>query len=82
MARFARPYCATEPVRTVSFFNLYDDIQITGVGRISYALEQLRGGGPGDQVDVRVDHSRELNKALAEAESRSSTLRWRRRFTG
>ena len=40
MARFARPYCATEPVRTVPFFNLYDDIQITGVGRISYALEQ------------------------------------------
>ena len=29
MARFARPYCATEPVRTVPFFNLYDDIQIT-----------------------------------------------------
>ena len=43
MARFARPYCATEPVRTVPFFNLYDDIQITGVGRISYALEQSRG---------------------------------------
>ena len=29
MARFPRPYCATEPVRTVPFFNLYDDIQIT-----------------------------------------------------
>ncbi len=41
MARFARPYCATEPVRTVPFFNLYDDIQITG--RISYALDQARG---------------------------------------
>ena len=32
MARFARPYCATEPVRTVPFFNLYDDIQITQLG--------------------------------------------------
>ena len=32
MARFARPYCATEPVRTVPFFNLYDDIQISQLG--------------------------------------------------
>ena len=32
MARFARPYCATDPVRTVPFFNLYDDIQITQLG--------------------------------------------------
>ena len=32
MARFPRPYCATEPVRTVPFFNLYDDIQITQLG--------------------------------------------------
>ena len=32
MARFARPSCATEPVRTVPFFNLYDDIQITQLG--------------------------------------------------
>ena len=32
MARFARPYCGTEPVRTVPFFNLYDDIQITQLG--------------------------------------------------
>ena len=32
MARFARPYCATKPVRTVPFFNLYDDIQITQLG--------------------------------------------------
>ena len=30
MARFARPYCATEPVRTVPFFNLYDDIHQLG----------------------------------------------------
>ena len=35
MARFARPYCATEPVRTVPFFNLYDDIQITQLGAYS-----------------------------------------------
>ena len=35
MARFARPYCATEPVRTVPFFNLYDDIQITQLGAAS-----------------------------------------------
>ena len=32
MARFPRPSCATEPVRTVPFFNRYDDIQITQLG--------------------------------------------------
>ena len=37
MARFARPYCATEPVRTVPFFNLYDDIQITQLGSTGLA---------------------------------------------
>ena len=35
MARFARPYCSTEPVRTVPFFNLYDDIQITQLAAAS-----------------------------------------------
>ena len=37
MARFPRPYCATEPVRTVPFFNLYDDIQITQLGSTGLA---------------------------------------------
>ena len=45
MARFARPYCATEPVRTVPFFNLYDDIQITQLGAFTCGKLGYDAGG-------------------------------------
>ena len=32
LGRSRRPDCAMQPVRTVPFFNLYDDIQITQLG--------------------------------------------------
>ena len=44
MARFPRPYCATEPVRTVPFFNLYDDIQITQLGAFRFRVLFPRAG--------------------------------------
>ena len=63
MARFPRPYCATEPVRTVPFFNLYDDIQITQLGAFTAARHLwalniwtgLRQVGECDGVPVRRD---------------------------
>ena len=59
MARFPRPYCATEPVRTVPFFNLYDDIQITQLGAFTdeFGTTTIAAHQPAPVTDLHGAHA-------------------------